>query len=175
MTGVRRNQPHHLHPRAGFSLVELLVVVAVVGILAAITLSIAGGARERAARERASAELAIIATALEQYRTVHGAYPQITGEGTRLLEALTGRLTPNGASDDRPPFLTLDGLTLDDAGTQLVDPWDQPYFYTFYRSGVRTGYLIYSIGPDGAHVPPAANGLMNENADENLDNIRVGS
>ena len=157
-----------------FSLIELLVVVAVVGILAALTLSISAGARERAAQERASAELAVIATALEQYRAAYGAYPQVNDDGVGLLSALSGRLTPSGAGDNRRPFLTLDGLSVDEGGTRLVDPWERPYFYAPYQSGIRAGYRLYSLGKDGRHQAPSVTGEIFENADENLDNVMVG-
>lgn len=160
-------------PAAGFTLIELLVVIAVVGVLAALTLSISSGARERAARERARAELAVLATALERYRTDYGAYPQISGDPASLWQALSGRLSPSGAPDNRRPFATLSGLTLDEAGEYLIDPWGAAYHYQFFRSGVRSGFRLYSPGPDGRHLPPDTSGIINENADENLDNISL--
>jgi general secretion pathway protein G len=148
-------------------LVELLVVIAVIGILAAITLNISSGARERAARDRAQAELAVLATSLERYRAAHGAYPHSPVNGRELLDALSGRLTPTGVADNRRPFITLAGLTLDDEQIQLIDPWGNPYIYQRYRSGVREGFFLYSAGPDGA------DDISDETADVNLDNVRL--
>lgn len=159
--------------RRGFTLIELLVVIAVVGVLAALTLSISVGARERAARDRATAELAVMATALEQYRAAYGAYPDINGDPVALFDALSGRRGPDGAADNRRPFVTLAGLTLDDEGGRLIDPWGQPYHYQNYRSGVRQGFRLYSLGPDGRHLPPDPAGAWDKNADENLDNIQL--
>jgi len=158
-------------PIGAFTLIELLVVIAVVGVLAAITLSISSGARERAARARAQAELAVLATALERYRGDYGAYPEVSMDPVGLLRALHGNLPPAGAADTRRPFITLAGLTLGEDETQLVDPWGQPYLYQAYRSGVRIGFQLYSAGPDGLHVPPAANGVIDESAHDNLDNV----
>ncbi len=160
--------------RRGFTLIELLVVIAVVAVLVTLTLSISGGARERAAHERTSAELAVLATALEQYRTAYGAYPDIDGEAEALFDALSGRRTPDGGADNRRPFVTLAGLSLDDTATQLIDPWGQPYHYQNYQSGVRQGYRLYSLGPDGLHLPQDPSGVWAKNADENLDNILLG-
>ena len=59
--------------RAGFTLVELLTVIAVIGILAVILIPTVGGVQERARR----------AAAASQLRKIHGAYIAYTTEGTR--------------------------------------------------------------------------------------------
>ena len=157
----------------GFTLIELLVVIAIVGILAALTLSISAGARERAARDRAQAELAVLATALERYRNEYGAYPELAADPEGFLNALNGDLMPTGDAANRRPFITLEGLSIDDAQSRLLDPWGQPYVYLSYRSGIRLGFHLYSMGPDGLHRLPTASGAYDENAHENLDNVTL--
>ena len=157
----------------GFTLIELLGVIAVVGVLAALTLSISAGARERAARDRAQTELAVLATALERYRSEYGAYPDLTADPVGLLNDLNGKLTLSGEAPNRRPFITLEGLSIDDTQTRLVDPWGQPYVYQSYQSGIRRGFHLYSMGPDGLHQSPAATGPYHENANENLDNVTL--
>ncbi len=147
----------------------------IIGILAGITLSVSAGARERAAREQARSELAVISVGLEEYRRVYGAYPP--GEqAPSLLAALAGRLRPDGAADSRRAFVTLSALTLRNedpelVGNVLLDPWGQPYAYRAFQNGARSGYRLYSIGPDGADAPPSGNGALDEAAAANLDNI----
>lgn len=155
----------------GFTLIEVLVVIAVVAILAAITLGISSGARDKAAQDRARSELAVLSTALERYRAVYGAYPQVEQNDTTLYQALSGPRTPTGATDDRAPFITLAGLVLSEGEDAIVDPWGQPYEYVPFTNGVRRGFRLYSIGRDGKDAPPTGSGLLDESADENLDNI----
>ena len=155
----------------GFTLLEVLVVIAVVAVLAAITLSISGGAREKAAQDRARSELAVLSTALERYRSVYGSYPQDEQDPEGLLLALSGTRTPSGATDDRAPFITLAGLVLNATADAIVDPWGQPYGYVPFRSGARQGFRLYSMGPDGKDLPPTKSGGVDESAKDNLDNI----
>lgn len=63
----------------GFTLVELLTVIAVIAILAAFSVGAIRGAKERAKIAKARAELAALATALEEFKRRYGDYPQ-TGE-----------------------------------------------------------------------------------------------
>lgn len=155
----------------GFTLIELLVVIAVIAVLAAITLGISGGARERAANDRAKSELAVLSTALERYRVVYSAYPQEAQNPAALLRSLSGELTPTGGADNRAPFITLAGLNLDESDTAIVDPWGQPYNYVPFSSGIRRGFRLYSMGADGLDIPPSASGELVESANENLDNV----
>jgi len=68
---VRRRFCH-----AGFTLLELLTVMAIVAILASIAAGTMRGARQRAAVARAKSELALLVQALEEYKRHYGDYPQ---------------------------------------------------------------------------------------------------
>ncbi len=61
----------------GFSFVELLVAIAILGILTAITMMSFQGANKNARDTRRKAEINEIKGAIEEYRLVNGAFPQI--------------------------------------------------------------------------------------------------
>ncbi|MCC5807566.1 MAG: prepilin-type N-terminal cleavage/methylation domain-containing protein [Opitutales bacterium] len=90
----------------GFSLVEVLVALAVVAILAGLIFGLAGGIGQRSAAARAEGELAALSQALERFRSLYGDYPWVTGdEGfLDLYAALTGTADVRGR-----PFPALDG------------------------------------------------------------------
>lgn len=62
-------------PRGGFTLVELLIVIAIIVVLMAIALPVFNNAREKARQSRCMANLHEIAMALRMYRMDEGAYP----------------------------------------------------------------------------------------------------
>lgn len=130
--------------RRGFTLIEILVVVAIVGLLGSLLLVAQSGVRERAAISRARAELGLLAEALERYRATHGDYPWMPAAGSStggLADALAGVFA---AGEARLPE------------DLLIDPWGTPYIYR-YRSAdgdawERRGYLLLSLGPSGARA-----------------------
>ncbi|ADE56026.1 prepilin-type N-terminal cleavage/methylation domain-containing protein [Coraliomargarita akajimensis] len=61
--------------RSGFTLIELLLVVSIILVLAGITFGVSRGVQNSQARARAKAELAVLAQALEAFKTHHGDYP----------------------------------------------------------------------------------------------------
>jgi prepilin-type N-terminal cleavage/methylation domain-containing protein len=63
--------------RRAFTLIEILVVVGILVLLAAIALPLIGKAMRQAKRTRTAADLASIATALEAYKADHGDYPRV--------------------------------------------------------------------------------------------------
>lgn len=148
---------HREFGRAGFTLIELLAVIVVIGILATLVLSVSVGAKNRAAVDRARSEMAVLGTALEAYRRIYREYPP-EGEAA-LLVALSG-------NDERMPFLDLGAFRLSEDGTVLVDPWENPYVYASESIGVRPGYRLYSLGPDGRE------GNV-DGVDMDLDNVTV--
>jgi prepilin-type N-terminal cleavage/methylation domain-containing protein len=60
---------------SGFTLVEILTVIAIIAILAALTISAYTGVMKNSARARARSEIAAISAALESYKADNGGYP----------------------------------------------------------------------------------------------------
>lgn len=70
-----------MHPRRGLTLVELLVVVAIVGLLVALLLPAVQSSREASRRNRCLNNLKQIGLALANYEAIHGVYPFGVGGG----------------------------------------------------------------------------------------------
>jgi len=74
---------------AGFTLVELITVMAIIILLVAFSVTTIQGTKQRAAIARAKSELALLAQALEDYKRHYGDYPQ-TGAAGQANAAVTG-------------------------------------------------------------------------------------
>jgi type II secretion system protein G len=122
-------------PSTGFTLIELLVVIAVIAILAGITLAAMGGVNEKAARDRARAEIAAIANAIEQYRNINDRYPP--AGATNLYTAIA-------------PFFETHSSQIN-AGA-LVDPYGRQYEYRTNGTGMRNpaSFDLWSNGKSPA-------------------------
>lgn len=176
-----------------FTLIELLTVIAIIAILAAITFGVVRGVNERAAIGQAKAELASLAQALESYKLQYGDYPR-TADAAVFLQSLIGKKGPKGDLMTGKTFIEISKLTLNTSGDPfttatllLVDPWGRQYNY-YYKdttSWTAPGYVLMSTGPDGylygTSVATAsyttllnANGTLKADADSNsgsADNI----
>lgn len=146
-----------------FTLIELLTVIAIIGILAAITFGVVKGVQERAAVQQARVELAALTTALEAYKRHYGDYPRVTTTtadtgALQLFQALNGQRGPTGATLDprQKAFLDLGLFTLEDpaaavaADNRLIDPWGRAYRYLYNpadSSWDKRPYLLFSLGP----------------------------
>jgi len=141
-------------PRAGFSMTEMLIVMAIMTILAASLIVLVPGLRTRAMRAQASSDIHLMSMAINQYREDKGGYPDRpyapatpTAPGAYdhidrcLYEWLTnpsagGSGNGWGGAKDTWEFLRGDSKTL----KQILDPWGAPYYYIPYNSyllGVR--------------------------------------
>jgi prepilin-type N-terminal cleavage/methylation domain-containing protein len=117
----------------GFSLVELLTVIAVLGILAAIIVPTLGGARDSAHRATTKAQFNQWAAAMELYRQEYGFYPDIAIDGKVDAERFAAELTGQTLTGDSTrgsatwgnrrgrSFYSLATSDLDESGTALVD------------------------------------------------------
>ncbi|WP_191489890.1 type II secretion system major pseudopilin GspG [Pseudomonas sp. FEN] len=120
----------------GFTLIEIMVVVVILGVLGAMVLPQFMSRPDQAKVTAARADIKAIGTALEMYRLDNFQYPS-TQQG---LEALVKR--PLGVPEPRNwnPQGYLQKLP--------VDPWGTSYQYL--SPGTRTkGYDLYSFGADG--------------------------
>ncbi|MDM9560237.1 type II secretion system protein GspG [Bordetella genomosp. 2] len=113
----------------GFTLIEIMVVIVIMGILAALVVPRVLDRPDQARRVAARQDISGLMQALKLYRLDTGRYPT-TAEG---LQALVKQ--PEGARNWRP---YLDRLP--------NDPWGHPYQYL--NPGVRGEIDVFTFGPD---------------------------
>ena len=119
-------------PRArqqGFTLMEIMVVIVIMGILAALVVPRVLDRPNQARRVAARQDISGLMQALKLYRLDNGRYPN----AAQGLQALVRR--PDGARNWRP---YLDRLP--------DDPWGHPYQYL--NPGVKGEIDVFTFGPD---------------------------
>ena len=125
----------------GFTLIELMVVIIIIGLLAALVAPRFFGKVEQSKIKAAQAQIELFGAALDQFRLDVGRYPT-TSEGLSALRTKGSMENWNG------PYLKKE---------IPADPWGHPYVYT--SPGAHDDYDIVSYGADGT------SGGENENQD----------
>ena len=113
---------------AGFTLVEVMVVIVIIGLLATVVMINVLPSQDRAMREKARADIAVLEQAIETFRLETLRFPT-AAEGLQALVA-----PPNGRDGGYIRRLP-------------ADPWGNPYQYAF--PGEKGRFDIYSFGADG--------------------------
>jgi general secretion pathway protein G len=119
----------HTNRQSGFTLIEIMVVVVIIGMLATMILPRVLGRLDQSQQVAAKADINQLSTALKFYKLDHAKYPS-SSDG---LESLL-----SGAKDGRG---YLDGDTLP------KDPWGNDYLYQY--PGQHMEFDIWSLGADG--------------------------
>jgi prepilin-type N-terminal cleavage/methylation domain-containing protein len=155
-----------------FTLMELLIVIAIIAVLAGLVLATAGYVQKNGRRSRAEAEIAAMSAALENYKADNGAYPS---------DAVTNNFevtTPNISDYEAPSLKLYDYLSGDTdhdripeakgyfpfkpnqlspveqtkAVTSVRDPFGNPYAYSTMKAsnsslnGHNPTFDLWSVG-----------------------------
>lgn len=130
--------------REAFTLIELLLVLVILGILAAIVVPKFAGRTEQAKVAAAKTDISTMGTALDAFEVDTGGYPK----GKNGLQDLVQQ--PRDAQGWKGPYLQK-GIP--------SDPWGHPYIFVCPGKHNPSGYDLMSLGPDGR-----------ENTDDDINN-----
>jgi general secretion pathway protein G len=130
---LRKNFFGRFQPSRGFTLIELMVVIMILGVLAALVVPRVMSRPDEARAVAARQDIAQIMQALKLYRLDNGRYPS-TEQG---LQALVTRPASGPAAENWKSYL--DKLP--------KDPWGRPY--QLLSPGVRGEIDVFSLGADG--------------------------
>ena len=115
----------------GFTLVELLLVLVILGTLAAIVYPRIAGVGQRGRVTAAQTQLSAFKGALNAFEVDMGSYPHSLAD---LIQK------PRDGANWHGPYLDSDAIP--------ADPWGNPYVYTFPGKHNPSSYDLQSAGPD---------------------------
>ena len=132
---MRTNRRHiRARRRRGFTLMELLLVLVILGVLAALVVPKFTNRSKQARETAAKTDVRAIEVALDGFEIDNGRYPT-SEEGLAALIA-----APSTATNWNGPYLKK---------SDPKDPWGNPYVYRYPGQNNPSGYDLYSTGPDG--------------------------
>jgi general secretion pathway protein G len=120
--------------KRGFTLIELMLVLVILSILAAIVVPKFSGRTEQARQTAAQSQISTFGTALDAFEVDNGFYPKGRSGLNDLVQA------PRDAQSWKGPYLKNDIPN---------DPWGHPYVYECPGRHNPSSYDLYSDGPDG--------------------------
>jgi general secretion pathway protein G len=122
--------------RGGFTLIEVLLVLAILVIIASLAVMAYGPARKKAKKDAALSQIGLLNSAIELYNQCLDQYP------TKLEDL---RVCPTDLPDPSKwegPYLGKD---------VPKDPWGYDYQYVVGGPRNPTSYDLWSLGPDGVN------------------------
>jgi len=123
--------------QAGFTLIEIMIVVIILAILAAAVIPRLTGRTQQAKESRAKADIETLSLALDLYAIDNGFFPSST-QGLNDLRAKP--TSPPVPTSWRGPYIKR---------STPKDPWGTPYKYASPGMHNIEDYDIYTFGPDG--------------------------
>ena len=134
--------------RAGLTLVEMIVVLAIIAVVAVLIVPNVIGRPDEARVTVAKTDLKTIATALRMYRLDNGDYPTTEQGLAALVERPTAAPEPRAYPAE--PYL----------GELPTDPWGKAYIYR--SPGTGGAYDLLSYGKDGKEGGEKLDADLNE-------------
>lgn len=149
--------------RSGFTLIELIVVLAIIGLLAGMLLTALSSARTSAKKARARADTKQIELAWKMYMQEYHRFPEevtVTEMGPEAVSILRGDDSADAMKDNPKRIVFLD-FQRGKSGVSFKDPWGAVYrvklatkeevdHVTVYGQNVPRAAAVWSAGPDGA-------------------------
>ena len=125
--------------RSAFTLIELLIVIAIIGILMSLLFPAVNSAIDAARKTQAKNDVTQIATAVTAYETEYGRLPDTNSAAQKIsgdwLKALAGSNTVSGLNPRQIVFIELQASKKGKSGTnangEFVDPWGTNYYAAF--------------------------------------------
>ena len=129
----------------GLTLIEILIVIAIISFLLSICLPAFQKARVKGLIVRTKMIISSIESALSMYESDFGDYPHSKNTSKILVELLQG---PCDSPRWNGPYIKFKKDDIDKDGN-IVDAWKNPIIYRYPQSAYKNiQYLIVSAGPD---------------------------
>ncbi len=125
-----RKRNNHLGKKSGFTLIEIILVVVIIGILAGIAIPRMGGKTEMAKISQAKSNIVALSMAIQEYEMMNGDYPSSLDQ---LLDESKGG-----------PFMEKKAIP--------TDPWDKPFVYAAPGSHNNHSFDLSCTSPKGTVV-----------------------
>jgi general secretion pathway protein G len=125
----RKNQ-NHLSKKSGFTLIEIILVVVIIGILAGIAIPRMGGKTEKAKISQAKSNITALSMAIQEFEMMNGNYPSSLDQ---LLDESKGG-----------PYMEKKAIP--------KDPWDKPFSYAAPGSHNNHSFDLSCTSPKGTVV-----------------------
>lgn len=151
MTRSTARQSHRIVPRGGFTLTEVLLVLAILGVIAAMVVPNLLGQQKQALIKTTKMSIKSLEDACTHYAIAHdGEFP--TGGRDEVI----GLLTAPGADETGKPISPI-------LKSVPKDAWDQPLYYQWPNANDANGTVpaIWSSGPDKKNDDGAGDDINN--------------
>lgn len=129
----QRIEQKHYSSQAGFTLIEIMVVVVIISVLSALVVPKFFGRVDQARQVAAESDIAKISGAFQLYRLDNFTYPNSSEGIDALVTNLGNKSNWAGYLDEAP-----------------LDPWDNEYNYRFPGERNPNSFDLWSNGADGA-------------------------